>query len=346
MNRIIKTLGSLAILLLVFSGNAQKLEFDELVHDFGTIKEELGSVTHAFKFKNTGDKPVAINVKTSCGCTTSGWTKEPIKPGETGEVLATYRTSAGAFNKSLTVTSNGMTPIILHIKGNVTKRPENLTATYPQTFGELRSKNKRDLSFPQISSHQATPSQTIEVANASDKTVNITFDNVPEYIIANAAPVSLNPQQKGQITLSINGEKRQKFGYSNDKITVKTGDSEEIINITSIVAEKIEETDKIPVAETAQAIIDLGKTAEDNATGSVEIRNLGNADLQIKSFTTDNEDFALVFKKGLKIKSGKTGTLKLAAKNLKKGNNAAAIYLSTNDPKKSLLKLSVKVSVE
>jgi hypothetical protein len=45
MNTLIKTLGSLAILLFVFSSNAQKLEFDELVHDFGTIKEEEGSVT-------------------------------------------------------------------------------------------------------------------------------------------------------------------------------------------------------------------------------------------------------------------------------------------------------------
>ncbi|MDR2025950.1 MAG: DUF1573 domain-containing protein [Prevotellaceae bacterium] len=347
MNRIIKTLGSLAILLSVFSANAQKLEFDELVHDFGTVKEELGSVTHAFKFVNKGDKPLVIaNVQASCGCTTPGWTKEPVKPGETGEVLATYRTSAGSFDKVLTVTASGLPPVVLHIKGNVTKKPEDLAVTYPQTFGDLRSKNKRDLSFPQISSQQNTPSQTVEVANAGDKVVNVTFENVPEYIIVTAIPESLSPQQKGQITVSVNGEKRKKFGYSNDKITVKTGEAKEILSVTSIVAEQIEATDRIPVAEANQPAVDLGKLTEDKASGTVEIRNLGNADLLIKSFTVDNEAFAVVLKKELKIKPGKTGSLKLSAQNLQKGNNAATVYLSTNDPRKSLLKISVKAFVD
>jgi hypothetical protein len=347
MNTLIRTLGSLAILLFVFSSSAQKLEFDELVHDFGTIKEEVGTVTHAFKFKNTGDKPLSIaKVNPSCGCTTSGWTKEPVKPGETGEVLATYRTSAGPFDKSLTVTANGLPNVVLHIKGNVAKKPEDLTVAYPQTFGDLRSKNKRDFLFAQITSKQSTPSQTVEIANAGDADVNITFENVPEYIIVNAVPAALNPRQKGQITVSVNGEKRKTFGYSKDKITVKTGKSREVFNVTSIVSEKIEQAEKFPAIEIVQSDIDLGKLTVNKASGTVEIKNLGNADLVIKSFSTDNDAFSLVLKKELKIKSGKTGTIKLSAQNLQKGNNAAQIYISTNDPMKSLLKISVKAEVE
>jgi hypothetical protein len=345
MNKMVKILGNLAIMLFVFSANAQELKFDELVHDFGTIKEELGNVTHAFKFTNNGDKPLVITkVQPSCGCTTSGWTKEPVKPGETGEVLATYRTSAGPFNKSLTVTAVGLPNVILHIKGNVTKKPEDLTATYTQTFGDLRSKNKRDFSFAQISSQQTTPSQAIEIANAGDETVNITFENVPEYIVVNAVPPSLNPQQKGQITVSVNGEKCKKFGYSKDKITVKTGKSSEEFSVTSIVAEKIEQTDKYPVAETQP--VDLGKLTVDKASGTISVKNLGNADLFIKSFSTDNDAFKVVLKKELKIKAGKTGTIKLSAQNLQKGHNTAQVYLSTNDPMKSLLKITVNAEME
>jgi hypothetical protein len=347
MNKVFKILGSLALMLFVFSANAQKLEFDELVHDFGALKEEMGSVTHAFKFTNTGDKPLVITkVQPSCGCSTSGWTKEPVKPGETGEVLATYRTSAGSFNKSFTVTSNGLPNVVLHIKGNVTKKPEDLTVTYPQTFGDLRSKNRRDFSFAQIFSQQTTPSQTIEVANASDEVVTVTFENVPEYIIVNAVPKSLNSHQKGQITVSVNGEKRKKFGYSNDKITVKTGKSSEVISVTSIVAEKIEQSEKLPVIELSQQIIDLGKLTVNKASEVIEIKNPGNADLLIKSFSTDNDAFSAILKKELKIKSGKMGTLKLSAQNLQKGNNTAQVYLSTNDPLKSLLKITVKAEVE
>ncbi|MDR2383014.1 MAG: DUF1573 domain-containing protein [Prevotellaceae bacterium] len=347
MDRIVKILGSLAMALFVFGANAQKLEFDELVHDFGTIKEELGNVTHAFKFTNTGDKPLVITkVQASCGCTTPGWTKKPVKPGETGEVLATYRTSAGPFNKSLTVTANGLPNVVLHIKGNVTKKPENLTVTYPQTFGDLRSKNKRDFIFAQISSQQTTPSQTIDVANAGEEEVGITFENVPEYISVNAVPVSLSQGQKGQITVSVNGEKRKTYGYSNDKITVKTGKNSEVFNVTSIVAEKIEQPEKFPVTEVAQQTVDLGKLTVDNAAGTIELKNLGNADLLVKSFSTDNDAFSLVLKKGLKIKSGKTGSLKLSAKNLQKGINTAQMYICTNDPLKSLLKITVKAEVE
>jgi hypothetical protein len=347
MDTLIKTLGSLVILLSVFSSNAQKLEFDELVHDFGTVKEEEGTVTHAFKFKNTGDEPLVITkVQPSCGCTTSGWTKEPVKPGETGEVLATYRTSAGPFNKSLTVMANVSPSVILHIKGNVTNKPENLTATYPQTFGDLRSKNKRDFSFTQITSQQSAPSQTVEIANAGDEVVNLTFENVPEYITVNAVPASLNPQQKGQIIVSVNGEKRKTFGYSKDKITVKTGKNSEALNVTSIVSEKIEQSEKFPATEIAQSNIDFGKLTVNKASGIIEIKNLGNADLVIKSFSTDNDAFRVLLKKELKIKSGKTGTIKLSAQNLQKGSNTAQIYLSTNDPLKSLLRTVVTAEVE
>jgi hypothetical protein len=346
MDRLVKILGSLAVMLFVFSAktNAQELKFDELVHDFGTIKEELGSVTHAFKFTNAGDKPLVITrVQASCGCTTPGWTKEPVQPGETGEVLATYRTSSGPFNKSLTVTAAGLPNVILHIKGNVTKKPEDLTVSYPQIFGDLRAKNKKDFSFAQIFSQQSTPSQTIEVANASDETVNVTFENVPEYVVVNAVPASLEPRQKGQIIVSVNGEKCKKFGYSKDKITVKTGKSSEEFSVTSIVAEKIEQSEKYPVAETQP--VDLGKLTVNKVSGTIDVKNLGNADLLIKSFSTDNDAFKITLKKELKIKAGKTGTIKLSAQNLQKGSNTAQVYFSTNDPVKSLLKVIVNAEV-
>jgi hypothetical protein len=347
MNKVIKTLASLAVLLFVFNANAQQLEFDELVHDFGTIQEEVGSVTHAFKFKNKGDKPLVITkVQASCGCTTPGWTKEPVKPGETGEVLATYRTTAGPFDKTLTVIASGLSNVILHIKGNVTKKPEDFTVTYPQTFGDLKSKNKRDFSFLQITSQQSSPSQTIDVANDSDEVVNVTFENVPEYIIAKAVPVSLNPKQKGQIIMNVSGRGRKIFGYSNDKITVKAGKSKEYINVVSVVSEKIEQAEKYPASEVVQPVVDLGKLTATKASGSIEIRNIGNADLMIKSFSTDNSAFNISLKKELKIKAGKTGTIKFSAQNLQKGTNTALIYLSTNDPQKSLLRITAKAEVE
>ena len=95
--------------------------FNKMVHDFGEMAQGVPQ-TYSFEFKNTGKEVLTIeNVRASCGCTSSGWTKEPIKPGGKGYVSATYNAATkGIFDKSLTVTSNGTPNVItLRVKGNV-----------------------------------------------------------------------------------------------------------------------------------------------------------------------------------------------------------------------------------
>ncbi|MDR1723056.1 MAG: DUF1573 domain-containing protein [Tannerella sp.] len=96
---------------------------DSAVFDFGNINEADGPVTHVFKIKNEGELPLVITkVQASCGCTTPDWTKEPIAPGKTGEVKATYDPTGRphGFTKTISVYSNGKTgTYILTIKGNV-----------------------------------------------------------------------------------------------------------------------------------------------------------------------------------------------------------------------------------
>ena len=95
--------------------------FNKTVHDFGEMVQGIPQ-TYSFEFINAGKEVLVIeSVRASCGCTSSGWTKEPIKPGEKGYVSATYNAATkGIFDKSLTVVSNGIpNTIILRIKGNV-----------------------------------------------------------------------------------------------------------------------------------------------------------------------------------------------------------------------------------
>ncbi|MEY4274872.1 MAG: hypothetical protein RL638_1820, partial [Bacteroidota bacterium] len=79
--------------------------------------------TYSFEFTNTGKAPVVIsNVQPSCGCTTPEWTREPIMPGKTGKVTASYNSTGrpGNFNKSITVVNNGeVQQIQLFISGTV-----------------------------------------------------------------------------------------------------------------------------------------------------------------------------------------------------------------------------------
>lgn len=100
--------------------------FEAESHDFGTVAEGT-QATYEFKFTNTGKEPLIIsNVQASCGCTTPKWTNEPVAPGKTGVITASYNSSGrpGPFTKSITVTSNAKsTPKVLTINGVVEAKP-------------------------------------------------------------------------------------------------------------------------------------------------------------------------------------------------------------------------------
>ncbi|WP_394776296.1 DUF1573 domain-containing protein [Flavobacterium sp.] len=75
-----------------------------------------------YEFKNTGKTAVVItNVQGSCGCTATDYTKEPILPGKSAKVTATYNAAnKGGFTKTVTVITSAETaPQILTLKGTV-----------------------------------------------------------------------------------------------------------------------------------------------------------------------------------------------------------------------------------
>ncbi len=104
-----------------------KIEFTKDTHDYGNVKYGADGTT-TFEFKNTGKAPLIIsNAKASCGCTVPDWTKDPVNPGQKGNLKVTYDTKRpGLINKSITVTSNAVNEPtkVLRIKGEVGAKPE------------------------------------------------------------------------------------------------------------------------------------------------------------------------------------------------------------------------------
>jgi hypothetical protein len=97
--------------------------FSEEEYDFGQVKDgEI--VRHNFTFTNSGETPLVIQrAKASCGCTVPTWTKEPVAPGETGEIAVEFnsKNKPGMQTKTITVTANfdGGINKVLRIKGEV-----------------------------------------------------------------------------------------------------------------------------------------------------------------------------------------------------------------------------------
>ncbi len=105
--------------------NAAKFKFETETLDYGTIEHGSNGVRE-FKFTNVGKEPLIISGAVgSCGCTTPEVPKEPIKPGATGIIKVKYDTTRpGAFEKSVTVSSNADTPSKkIVIKGVVKPAP-------------------------------------------------------------------------------------------------------------------------------------------------------------------------------------------------------------------------------
>jgi uncharacterized low-complexity protein len=101
---------------------ATTMSFEKEMHDFGSVKEG-DKVTHVFKFKNTGDKPLIISdAKGSCGCTVPSYPKEPIAPGKSGEIKVEFNSAGKKGSETKYVTLNANTipaETRLTIKANV-----------------------------------------------------------------------------------------------------------------------------------------------------------------------------------------------------------------------------------
>jgi hypothetical protein len=106
---------------IVVNPNAPKAKWDKTISDFGEIEQNIPKEAE-FKLTNDGKEPLLIQMaKAGCGCTNLKYSQEPVLPGKTTIIAATYNAAAmGPFTKSITVTTNAdPNPVVLMIKGTV-----------------------------------------------------------------------------------------------------------------------------------------------------------------------------------------------------------------------------------
>ncbi len=85
-----------------------RIAFEEEVFQFGEV-DEGAVIEHNFQFVNTGAVPLIISdVRSTCGCTVADWPKEPLAPGEQGEIEVRFDTKnkKGGQEKPVTITAN------------------------------------------------------------------------------------------------------------------------------------------------------------------------------------------------------------------------------------------------
>jgi hypothetical protein len=118
----------LSSVLFAQSTGGAAATFDRNEHNFGTIREEMGTIATQFEFTNTGTVPLIIQrISAPCGCTTPRYPREPILPGKTGRITVEYHAMGrpGAFNRPVHIFTNVPdTVFTLNVRGVVTPRQQ------------------------------------------------------------------------------------------------------------------------------------------------------------------------------------------------------------------------------
>ena len=109
------------------------IAFEKMEHDFGTIEQNTTN-PYTFSFTNTGTEPLLISdAKGSCGCTVPDYPREPVMPGEKGEIKVVYSPGQqkNMQTKTVTITANTEpATTVLRIMANVNPG-ENANANDP-----------------------------------------------------------------------------------------------------------------------------------------------------------------------------------------------------------------------
>lgn len=131
MSKKIILMSALFMLLFCVEVGAKKLpvlRFEKTTIDFGELDPDNPQAECVFTFTNVGKSKLIIHqVKTTCGCTTADYTKEPISPGGTGTIRVRYDGTGnrpGRIMKTIQVFSNakdGMARIF--IRGELKSLP-------------------------------------------------------------------------------------------------------------------------------------------------------------------------------------------------------------------------------
>lgn len=337
--------------------NAQQvgpnISWDEPSFDFGDVKEAGGKVSHKYVFTNTGNAPLVLtNVRPSCGCTSSDYTKQPIAPGGKGYVSAAFDPNrrAGKNSKSITVTTNSKPPTTtLRFTVNVLPKPKTIEDDYPRVIGELRLKTNH-LALMKVNTNEIKDGE-LEVVNTQDHDLTITFRNVPAHIKINAIPETLKPKMKGKIVVKYDASMKNDYGFLMDRVVIgingNTNQNKNRLSVSATIQEDFskltpEELSNSPKIEFEDKVFNFGTLEKGESVNHVFVfKNTGKADLIIRK-TKSSCGCTVVKPSSSVIKAGESAELKVKFNSAGKRNKQnKSITVITNSPTNSQVVLRV-----
>lgn len=187
MKNTVKSILLLQFMLFCASVYAQSeggIVFDKTSHYFGTFTKSRGKVSHKFEFTNRLNKPVIItNVKSTCGCTATKYTREPILPGKKGYAVVRFDPAkfSGYFSKKVSVyTNTNPQPVHLAVSGRI-RVNHKVNDAFKHHIGDLRA-DKKTINFDDVQKHAAPINREIKMINIMRDSVRMRVINYPNWL--------------------------------------------------------------------------------------------------------------------------------------------------------------------
>lgn len=325
------------------------VEFDKTVHDFGDISVTDGPQTCTFTVKNIGKEAIAIyEVVTSCGCTDAKWTREPLQPGKTGTISATYKNEDGAlpFDKTLTVYIAGLQkPVILRLRGVVHDKKKPLAELYGAVkLGNLGLK-AREFKVPNVLQGESSGDEA-KVANLGKQPLKVTFTDVSPNLTVRVEPQTIPAGATANLQFSVKAAP-SRWGLQTYSATpVLNGrKADKPLVFTALTRENFAGWTAEQRKNAAQCIFDestvsFGSIAAGTPVEAVfSFTNKGKSPLLIHSIDADTKGVTAVLPEA--IPAGKKGSIpvKLDTSSLPKGETVIMLSLTTNCPARPIINL-------
>lgn len=326
--------------------------FDKMVHDFGDVSVTDGPLSCTFTLTNNGTEPVAIfEVVSSCGCTDVVWTREPLQPGKSGTISATFKNEDGPypFDKTLTVYISGQRkPVILRLRGTVHEKKKSLSELYgAEKLGDFGLKT-RSFKASENLRQGLVITESATAANLGKKPLLVEFTNVSPNLTVKVSPNPIPAGSTASVSFTIRADKAL-YGKNTYQATpVLNGTKARApLSIWAVTRENFDgwtEEERndgaIPVFDNSTANFGIVK-AGDPVEITFSCSNRGKSPFHI--FKADPEVPQLKVLEIQDAQPGKKGSVRVSldTSSLEKGENVFMISLTTNSPLRPIVNLFV-----
>lgn len=184
MKRILATLFVIITLVTATFAASRNNDFrpDKVTHNFGTVEELGGKVSHTFVYTNHGKKAVAIvNATTHCDCAKATYSTQPVRPGGKTKITVTFNPEGhpGMFSKAVQIRlTDGTYATVCRIAGKVAEAKRTIAQRFPYDLGNGMRVDLQTLDFSGATLGSKS-SLFVRLINTGKQPLNIQFSSSP-----------------------------------------------------------------------------------------------------------------------------------------------------------------------